>query len=189
VSSSCHDAAEAPARHPTLGLSGRRDGRTVGVVDSRAGRRHAWSRCRARADQRSGERGWEVGGAIIGNTANPSTLPNAARSRWQYCVLQEIPGKVVADTTDTALTPLMDSSAARSPCTESAGGFLFKCLGKFPRVSEASRLIQTIQAVTGARSSPPVSGFSGRCGQPFRKHSSCERRHFSRQLGLFRCHW
>ena len=46
----------------------------------------------ARADSASrsqgrtrGEREWEVGGAVIGNTAIPSTLPNAARSQWQYC--------------------------------------------------------------------------------------------------------
>ena len=37
------------------------------------------------ADERLGERGREVGGAVIGNTANAPTLPNAARSQWQYC--------------------------------------------------------------------------------------------------------
>jgi len=39
----------------------------------------------AQADERWGERGREVGGAVIGNTANPLTLPNAVRSQWQYC--------------------------------------------------------------------------------------------------------
>jgi len=36
-------------------------------------------------DERSGERGREVGGAVIGNTANPSMMPNVERSQWQYC--------------------------------------------------------------------------------------------------------
>jgi hypothetical protein len=39
----------------------------------------------ATAEERSGDRGREVGGAVIGNTATPSTMPNAARNQWQYC--------------------------------------------------------------------------------------------------------
>jgi len=60
-------------------------------------------------------------------------MHNGTRGEWPNWVLQEIPEKVVADTTDTTLTPLMDSSAARSPRTKSAGGFVANHSRNFPK--------------------------------------------------------
>src|SRR5207253_6825940 len=76
-----------------------------------------------------------------------------------------------AETTGTALRALTRSSAVAAPRTEEHLVFLVNCLGKLPKVREASRRISQIQNITGARSSPAhgarqrfqgsVSGVSG----------------------------